>query len=301
MNKYFLIIMFFVSSLIDAQVIHERDYSNTIFFRSESKIESELGRLNVLARQDSSKLIFGTYKMKDKYGNSIFFNINKNGNLQDTLQSLANKYQAILQDGEVISETYYRDNNSREKVESVVVIPVMSYDSIKSKWEFKNKKVFKRVSYNSQDKKQKVLLRINGKPIADTEFYENGKIESDEVNYYYKKEFDSTGIITSEEKYNWSKKEWEQIIYKNGKILTSLIKKNNIAKWDNSGEIINCECDNTLKELETLTTFYLNGKPKTKEIKETNKPNIEIHYNLKGDVIKYTKNKPQLILDPGNN
>lgn len=245
--------------LIIIQFSNAQDYKKINFSKISYKRNGLFtNNAIVITDTNNSKLPKGFYEIE---GKGIEFYISEKGNIDGLFKEyLSNGLLATkttLKEGALQSVVNLDSIGKTTDSLQISKKDIERYDKATKNWKTENILVYSNYIFNKKGDVLSVSYGLEEEDIKTIRYNENGKILSDETKFYYKKEYDSLGILTHVINYNWKTKEKEILSYGNGKLnqKTIIFDKNKI--WNSDGIITEkAETNNSIPNSNTIETGF---------------------------------------------
>jgi hypothetical protein len=285
MKKIIIILLSIISQIGSAQEYKKIDYSKLIYKRNGLFSKNSI----IITNKDNSKLAEGFYEMTIKNDPDQFY-ISSKGNVDGVFKEYnSNRLfcKTVLKEGKLQNMVYL--DSIGKTIDSLQIRnkDIEIYNNILKKWETKPLLVYASYSFNDNGKVYKETFGGNGDDIKKCLYYDDGTKMMDETYFYYRKKFDSLGVLEEQVDYNWQTKETQTLSYKNGKLQIKKIAFDEDENWNKNGTITRNTkkhpSNHINKSYTIITEYYPSGKiyrfaPKTGESKEYTEDGVEIIY-----------------------
>lgn len=293
MKLIIIILLSIISQIGNAQEYKKINSSKLIYKRNGFFAKNSISITN----KDGSKLPMGFYETimeKEKYPTQFY--ISSKGNVDGLfLEYYANMLfsKTILKEGVWQSDVYFDSAGKTTDSLHIKNKDIETYNNTLKKWEPKSLLVYADYRF---DEKGKIYEETYGRHKDDLKkyfYYEDGALKTDETCFYYRKEYDSLGVLTEQIDYNWKTKEIQTLGYENGKLTIKKIEFDEDQIWNPDGTITTSKkthkSNHISKSYIIETEYYPSGKiyryNKNGESKEYTEDGKEVIYTqtIKGD------------------
>ncbi|MDW8850057.1 energy transducer TonB [Flavobacterium sp. MMLR14_040] len=300
MKLIIIILLSIISQIGNAQEYKKINSSKLIYKSNGFFAKNSVSITN----KDGSKLPMGFYETKiEKEKVPIQFYISSKGNVDGLfIIYYYNKSfcKTILKEGAWQSDVYFDSAGKTMDSLHIKNKNIETYNDMLKKWETKSQLVS--VHYYFDEKGQ--IFKEKGKIYKETyqglkhdlkiyDYYENGALETDETCFYYRKEYDSLGVLTQQIDYNWKTREIQTLGYENGKLAIKKVEFDEDQIWNPDGTINKSKKTHKRNHISKSyiieTEYYPSGKiyryKKNGESKEYTEDGKEVIYSqtVKGD------------------
>jgi hypothetical protein len=246
----------------------------------------------VIKNKDKSKLSKGFYEMIINK-NPIQFYISTKGNVDGVFKEYVSDgslgCKTVLKEG-MLERIVYLDATTGKITDSLQIRnkDIETYNNTLKKWETKPLLVYASYRFYKNGVISKEAYGGNGDNIKKYLYYEDGTMKTDETCFYYRKEFDSLGVLTEQIDYNWQTKETQTLGYENGKLAIKKIVFDEDEIWNPDGTITRStkthKSNYASKSYTIETEYYPSGKihrfkPKNGDYKEYTEDGKEMIFN----------------------
>jgi hypothetical protein len=294
MKRITIILLSIISQIGSAQEYKKISSSKLIYKRNGLFAKNSISITN----KDGSKLPKGFYDVTIKKGRDQFY-ISSKGNVDGLVLGYYSNMlfsRTVLKEGELQSDVYLDSIGKTTDSLQIKNKNIETYNNTLKKWETKSLLVYAHYDFNKKGKIYKETYGGTGDDIKKYFYYEDGTMKTDETCFYYRKEFDSLGVLTEQIDYNWQTKKTQTLGYENGKLAIKKIVFDEDEIWNPNGTItINTKThkSNHISKSYTIETEYY--------------PSGKIHrYNKNGESKEYTEDGKEMIfnhmvkMDPDN-
>ena len=284
MKIIIIILLSIISQIGSAQEYKKISSSNLIYKRNGLFAKNSISITN----KDGSKLAKGFYEMTVEK-NPVQFYISTKGNVDGIFKEYDSDVlfsKTVLKEGMLQSMVYLDSTGKTTDSLQIRNKNIETYNNTLKKWETKPLLVYASYRFYENGSISREAYGGNRDDIKKKSYFKNGRIMTDETCFYYRKEFDSLGVLTEQINYNWQTKETQTLGYENGKLAIKKIVFDEDEIWNPDGTITRntkTHKSNHISKSYTIETeYYPSGKihrykPKKGDFKE---------YTEDGELIK---------------
>jgi len=294
MKKYIIILLSIISQIVSAQEYKKISFSKLIYRKNGLFAKNSISITN----KNGSKLPMGFYETTIEKAPTQFY-ISSKGNVDGLILNYYSNmlfYKTIMKEGEWQSDVYLDSVGKATHGFYKKSKNIETYNNTLKIWEPKSLLVFSHCYFNENGKIYEETCSgsgSSGNAIKKYFYYEDGALKTDETCFYYRKEYDSLGVLTEQIDYNWKTKEIQTLGYENGKLTIKKIEFDEDQIWNPDGTITTSKkthkSNHISKSYIIETEYYPSGKiyryNKNGESKDYTEDGKEVIYTqtIKGD------------------